>query len=133
MVEHSPAAGACIAQLDLSANQGDVLGLHNSPSKSAQDPEGDDCEQHRSQMECSQQSTDSVSNQRLASGSRRRRRNGARPVVHKAEVQPKAARVVLQPVHTSNGDDLTRGVLMLVKACPPSLPLFCLRDRSSFR
>lgn len=113
MVEHSPTAGSCIAQLDLSVEQAvpEVdSSAANSPSETAQGPGEHDYEQRNSQITCSQQSSDSTSRARLASGSRRRRRNGARPAVEEAEVQPKVARAALQTVHPSNGVDMHKGM-----------------------
>lgn len=113
MVEHSPAAGACIAALDIGGQddaQAPLGSTVRSPRKCVQATAPNDCEHLSSQIVSSQQSTDSTSQARLASGSRRRRRNGLRHAGPEPAMQPKAARVALHQISDPNGDEVSRGV-----------------------
>eukprot|EP00892_Ulva_mutabilis_P003717 jgi/Ulvmu1/1717/UM116_0031.1 len=105
MVEHSATAGACIAQLDLSADQ-HIAGAPsrsnaaNSPGNIVQEQACCERDQRASPITNSQLSIDKNAQTRLARGSRRRRRNDSRPVIVEAEVQPKALRLGSQQVPT---------------------------------
>lgn len=129
MVEHSAAAGACIAKLGLTADRGGPgpqSCAADSPSTNAEDQALSERERPASPMTSSQQSLDSNGRTRLATGSRRRRRNGARFVMEDAEVviedaavQPKALRLGSQQVPATDDIAMKPGLLSII--CTTSL------------